>query len=276
LPDLLTIDPRAVEAAITSRTKAIMPVHLYGQMCHMEALCKLAQYHGLRIIEDAAEALGSREAGRHAGTFGDASAFSFFGNKLITTGEGGMLLFADADVANRARMLRDHGMAPQRRYWHLEVGFNYRMTNLQAAVGVAQMERIDKLLDSKLRLADRYYSGLAGLDAWLELPVARSNTVHSYWNFPVILRGSANNVVRDEFLTRLRDAGIEPRPLFFPLHEMPPYQTVRCHDNCPVSTSVSKRGFTLPSSPRVTGAEADYICNTIIRELHRNSWQKLL
>ena len=204
LPDTLTIDPAAVESAISPRTKAIMPVHLYGQMCHMDALCNLAQRHGLLMVEDAAEALGSREGGRHAGTFGDAGTFSFFGNKLITTGEGGMLLFRDPAVASRARMLRDHGMDPQRRYWHIEVGYNYRMTNLQAAVGLAQLEHIDALLAAKLRLAARYRIGLSGLEPLIELPTTRQGTLHSYWNFPVLLMSTVDQRVRDDLMQRLR------------------------------------------------------------------------
>ncbi len=150
-PVTWTIDPASVEALITERTKAIMPVHLYGHPAPMAALRLLAEQHDLLIVEDAAEAHGAQVGTQRTGALGHAAAFSFFANKVITTGEGGMVTTDDAALAARCRMLRDHAMPPERRYWHDEVGFNYRMTNLQAAVGVAQMARIDEFLRRKPR-----------------------------------------------------------------------------------------------------------------------------
>lgn len=276
LPETLTIDPAAVEAAMGPRTKAVMPVHLYGQMCHMDTISDIAKRNGLFVVEDAAEALGSCEGNSKAGSIGDAGTFSFFGNKLITTGEGGMLLFRDPSVAAYARMLRDHGMDPQRRYWHLEIGYNYRMTNLQAAVGVAQLERVDSLLAAKIRLAERYREGLSGLQSFIELPATRVGTQHSYWNFPILLRGGTFANARDGLLERLRDSGFDARPLFYPLHAMPPYKDLRRYGDCPVSSSVSRCGFTLPSSPKVTNEEADYISSIVRRELDHHDWSGLI
>ena len=150
------ITPEQLEAAITPNTKAIVPVHLYGQMADMDPIMALAKKHSLTVIEDAAQAHGALYNDRQVGSIGDAGAFSFFGNKIITTGEGGMITTDDAELAHKARILRNHGMSETRTYWHDHLGFNYRMTNLQAAIGVAQLERIDEILKTKIALAQRY------------------------------------------------------------------------------------------------------------------------
>jgi len=145
-PLTMAIDVNLASSAITDRTKAIMPVHLYGHPAELAEVMALAEKHKLYVVEDCAEALGSRYLGKHVGNFGDVATFSFFGNKTITTGEGGMLVFRNSKIRDRAKILRDHGMSPERRYWHDEVGYNYRLTNLQAAVGVAQMERVERFV----------------------------------------------------------------------------------------------------------------------------------
>lgn len=261
-PKDLTMDPEAVRAAITSKTKAIMPVHLYGQMCDMETLGEIAQEHGLQVIEDAAEALGSRLGNRSAGTIGDAGAYSFFANKLITTGEGGMVVFADPAMAHRARMLRDHGMDPNRRYWHLEPGFNFRLTNMQAAIGLAQLERVDKLLEAKLQLARSYRERLADLSDILVMPTPIPHSVHSYWNFVVLFRDDFASDVAERMISFMRARHIDVRGLFFPMHEMPPYESLRRIGNCPNSVSASQRGVAFPSSPKLTEVQIQDICNT--------------
>lgn len=172
-----TLDLDKAASAIGPRTRAIMPVHLYGQPADMDGVKALADRHGLLVIEDAAEALGSTWKGRRVGSIGDASTFSFFANKIVTTGEGGMVVFADSAKAERARRLRDHGMNPAKRYWHDEIGFNYRMTNMQAAIGVAQMERIESFIQGKLALAERYREGCPGLrGSCCQSNVRRSST----------------------------------------------------------------------------------------------------
>lgn len=274
-PETLALDPAAAEAAITPRTRAIMPVHLFGQMADMDRILDLAERHDLLVVEDAAQALGSRIGSRHAGTFGHAGTFSFFGNKLITTGEGGMVLFRDAAMADRGRMLRDHGIDRDRRYWHLDVGFNFRMTNMQAAVGVAQMERVHSLLAAKIRLASLYRRNLMSLNGPFELLQTVPGTTHSHWSFPVLIRGGGSYETRDVFLGRLREAGLDVRPLFYPLHEMPPYRSILRINDCPVASRAARRGFTLPSSPRVSDEEVDYICHVIAREQKRVSWNRL-
>ncbi|OFV91964.1 MAG: hypothetical protein A3H95_16000, partial [Acidobacteria bacterium RIFCSPLOWO2_02_FULL_64_15] len=229
-----TLDVEKTATAVTPRTKAIMAVHLYGQPCDLSPLCDLASAHDLLLIEDCAEAIGSKYRGSPVGSFGDAAAFSFFGNKTITTGEGGMVLFSDADVANRAKCLRDHGMSSTRRYWHDEVGFNYRMTNLQGAIGVAQMERVHHFLDRKRHLSASYDRGLGGL-AGIELrePVPWADCV--CWLYTLLVTDEAG-IGRDEVIEKLQLTGIESRPVFYPLHEMPPYRAFTGGLEFPVTT----------------------------------------
>ena len=257
-----TMDVAAMAAAITPRTKAVIPVHIYGHPADMDAVGDLAAAHGLVVIEDAAEALGSRVRGRIVGGLGDAGCFSFFGNKTITTGEGGMILFRDEAVYRRARMLRDHGMSPERRYWHLEPGFNYRLTNLQAAIGVAQLERVDAILAAKRAMADRYDEALAGLPGIALRPVAA-------WADPVcwlytITVGDGLGMSRDELAGRLLQTGVETRPVFHPLSEMPAFERWSTGGPRPVSAELARTGLSLPSAASVTADDAEGIARRIV------------
>jgi perosamine synthetase len=258
------IDPAKVEAVITSRTRAIMPVHLYGQPADMDRLLAIADTHGLVVIEDAAEAIGARHRGRHCGTIGHAGTFSFFSNKVLTTGEGGAVVFRDEHAAQRARRMRDHGMSPAKRYWHEEVGYNYRLTNLQAAIGCAQLEQAAGFLARKQAIATRYRAGLAGLPG-IELAAQIGEHHNSYWMVSIIVDESATGLPRDEIMRRLGEAGIDSRPLFYPLHEMPPYQRFAGNRDFPATDALSAQGFSLPSGVGLTDAEIDYICATLTR-----------
>jgi len=260
-PRTWTIDVDAVERAITPRTKAVMPVHLYGYPCDMPRLMALARVHRLRIIEDAAEALGARVGGRLAGSFGDASAFSFFGNKTITTGEGGMLLFRDAAVYERARMLRDHGMSRERRYWHLEAGFNYRLTNLQAAIGVAQMERVESILARKRALAARYDAALAGTPG-LTLPPRTPGVDPVFWLYTIMIAPNAG-LTRDDLAQRLVLNGIETRPTFYPVHVMPPFERFAAGAAFPATEALAAAGLSLPSAVTLADADIDAVAGAI-------------
>jgi len=203
------IAPSAIEAAITARTKAIIPVHLYGHPADMAAILDLAKRHGLAVIEDAAEAHGARYQGKPVGSIGDAGVFSFFGNKIVTTGEGGMLVTDDAEIADRARLLRDHGMRPERRYWHTVLGYNYRLTNLQAAVGVAQMEKIESILKAKRDIAALYRSGLSGI-AGLTLPPERDGAENVFWLYTVLVDEEEFGMGRDELIRLWRPTRWKP------------------------------------------------------------------
>ncbi len=260
------MDPAAAAAAITPRTKAIMPVHLYGQPAEMDALMALASRHGLFVIEDAAEAMGSLYKDRPCGAIGDAGTFSFFSNKLITTGEGGAVVFRDARVAQRARRLRDHGMDPNKRYWHLEVGYNYRLTNLQAALGCAQIEQIDTFLARKVDVARGYAAALGRVDG-VTLPAPLPGLFNSFWAYSIIVEAAPLGLTRDEFMARLDGAGIESRPLFYPLHEMPPYRHYAGNRAFPVTSSLSTNGISLPSAVTLSAAEIAYIGTTVARQI---------
>lgn len=260
-PCTWTIDPAAVEQLITPRTKAIMPVHVYGHPADMAALQQVADAHNLFLVEDAAEAHGAQIGDSRTGALGTAAAFSFFANKIITTGEGGMVTTDDGDLAARCRMLRDHAMPPERRYWHDEVGFNYRMTNLQAAVGVAQMARIEEFIARKRAIAQRYRQGLAGIPG-LSLPVEQPGYTNVYWMYSILV-DQPYPLTRDELMQALRKEQIDSRPFFHPLDTLPPY---RSESPSPVALRLSRQGLNLPSAPSLTDEQVDRICR-VVRQL---------
>jgi perosamine synthetase len=260
-PRTLNIDPKEIRKAITPKTRAIMPVHLYGQPCEMDEICAIAKENGLLVIEDCAESLGTLYKGRPVGSFGDAATFSFFGNKTITTGEGGAILFRDKAAREKAAVLRDHGMSKSRRYWHEFVGYNYRLTNLQAAIGVAQMERVSEFVSAKIRIAKRYVQGLQGVKG-LELPTELGNNRHTHWLFTMLTNDSLG-LSRDELIQRLLFNGIESRPVFYPLHTMPPYERFAGGNKLERSKAASTRGISLPSAVSLTDEEVDSICAAI-------------
>lgn len=257
-----TLDLDKAAAAIGPRTRAIMPVHLYGQPADMDGVKSLAGRHGLLVVEDAAEALGSTWKGRKVGSFGDASTFSFFANKIVTTGEGGMAVFADAAKAERARRLRDHGMNPAKRYWHDEIGFNYRMTNMQAAIGLAQMERIERFIEGKLRLAERYENGLAGVSG-IVLPGTRPEVLNTYWAYSILLADCPGMEERDRVIARLARLGIGTRPLFYPLHTMPAFRAFAGNRDFSATEYLSARGLSLPSAVSLEDREIDFVCRSL-------------
>jgi perosamine synthetase len=257
------MDIQKIEQLITKRTKAIMVVHLYGNPCDMDAIMNLARKYELLVIEDCAEALGSYYKGMPVGTFGDVSTFSFYGNKTITTGEGGMLVFKESKAADRAIMLRDHGMSKTKRYWHEEVGFNYRLTNIQAAIGVAQFERLDEFVSAKRRIAKTYNEVLKGSDHFI-IPQENIDVVNSYWLYTCILKPNSSKT-RDELISYLSNLGVETRPVFFPMNIMPPYETFGKNEELVVSKYISNNGLSLPSSVNLTEVELAYICKCISR-----------
>jgi perosamine synthetase len=215
LPDTWQIDPEEVASRVTSKTKAIVAVHLYGQSCDMDRLMTIARRHDLFVIEDCAEAFGTRYRNRPAGLFGNIAAFSFFGNKTITTGEGGMVISRDDALIDRCRRLRGQGLVPGREYWHDRIGYNYRMSNIAAAIGLAQLERSDELLYLKRQLAEKYFQRLSRLPLTLHREIP--GTVHSYWMVSVLAR---NEPERDALRRHLAEHAIETRPLFYPVHTM--------------------------------------------------------
>jgi perosamine synthetase len=262
--DTWNMNPDAVAAAITPRTKAIMPVHLYGQPADMAPILALAKRRGLIVVEDAAEAVGAKWNGTPCGAIGDCGTFSFFSNKLVTTGEGGMVVFKDDKIAARAKRLRDHGMNPDRKYWHDEVGFNYRLTNLQAAIGCAQLEQLEGFLVQKRRISNFYNARFAPV-AGIETPAILEGFANSYWVYTILLDTADIGISRDALMARLADAGIDTRPVFFCLHDMPPYKGFSGNRSFANAARISAEGLSLPSSTSISDDELAFVADTVAR-----------
>ena len=258
-PVTMNIDPAAIERKVTKRTRAILVVHLYGHPADMDPINEIARRHGLLVIEDAAEALGAEYKGRRAGSLGDIATFSFFGNKTITTGEGGMVAVNNPDVAEKVRILRGQGMDPDRRYWFPVVGYNYRMTNIQAAIGLAQMESIQMHLGKRRSVAAWYNRHLADqdlLDPVVEQPWAH----HSYWMYTALMKPDIG-IDRDAVMRQLAENGVETRPAFYPMHIMPVY---REPDGAyPVAEYIGSHGISLPTHSMLTEDDIAYIAEHI-------------
>ena len=263
-PITLNISPTAIEELITGRTKAIMPVHLYGYPCEMDEISRIAARHNLFVVEDCAEALGSTYKGKAIGSFGDAATFSFFGNKTITTGEGGMVLFKDKAVAQKAAVLKDHGMSKTKRYWHDFVGYNYRMTNLQAALGVAQMERIEQFVQKKRAIADIYTKQFQQIEG-LSLPLDSKSHYNTFWLYTIIINNEAVRI--DTLMEDLLAEGVETRPIFYPLNIMPLYQPYCKNQTFPNSKLIEGKGISLPSSTNLSLKEAKFVAEKISKHL---------
>jgi perosamine synthetase len=252
------IDPALVAARITPRTKAIVVVHLYGHPVDMDPVIEIARRHGLFVIEDAAEAHGAEYKGRRVGSLGDVATYSFYANKILSTGEGGAVVTDDAALATRIRQLVGQGMDPQRRYWFPVVGYNYRMSNLAAAIGLAQIERIDWHLDCRLQIARWYRQRLEGVEN-LILPVVKPWAQHVYWMFNVVLTAGIS-ATRDEVMAALRAAGIETRPIFPPLHTLPPYLSAATGRELPVAERIAANGITLPTWAGLREQDVARVC----------------
>lgn len=249
------IDPEDIRRKITPKTKAVMVVHLYGLPCSMDEIMAICRNHGLLLIEDCAEAFGTYYKGQHVGTFGDVATFSFFGNKTITTGEGGMVVARDADVLEKAYHLKNQGVSKTREYWHDVVAYNYRMTNICAAIGLAQLEKADEIIAKKRQIATWYREGLAGLPLKThdELP----ETKHSFWMCSIAVNDSQ---MRQPLRDYLKQSAIETRPVFHPAHTMPHCVVTQ---SFPVAESLGARGINLPSYPGLSHSDVDEIVDTI-------------
>ena len=256
-----TINPKEIRKAITKKTKAIMPVHIYGHPCDMDAICEIAKEYKLLIVEDCAESLGSQYKGKALGSFGDAATFSFFGNKVITTGEGGAVIFKNSEHYTQGKVLRDHGMSLTKRYWHDVLGYNYRMTNLQAAIGVAQMEQFESFLSKRIIMAKTYDNALKSIPEISPQPL-ESWAKSCHWLYTVLLDEHCN-VSRDSLIEKLLMNGIETRPTFYPLHEMPLYQKYGKGRTFEACLRVSRQGISLPSSVTIAVDEINNIASRI-------------
>lgn len=266
--DSYTICLDQIKLAITAKTKAILPVHLYGYPADMRELCKFAKLHNLKVIEDAAEAIGSRINGKHVGTFGDVGVFSFFANKTITTGEGGMIVFNDPTLLDAAKMMRSHGFSSKKRYWHETWGSNFRLTNLQAALGVAQMSRLQDFVDAKVSI-NRFYQEhlVSNASQAITFPGNREGFFDSYWLSVIQLDKSIDVIKMGNFL---QVNGVETRRVFYPLHAQPAFSSYTDVKSAfPNSLRAHENGLCLPSSTNLKVDELEKICTLITKYLER-------
>lgn len=263
-PLTLCIDPDEVEKAITPRTKAIMPVHLYGHPADMKQIMEIAERHDLLVIEDAAEAHGARAYGKTVGGWGNCATFSFYGNKNITTGEGGMITTNDKALNLKCRYLRDHAMSKEKRYWHTEVGYNYRMTNIQAAIGCAQMNRLSELMNKRQQLFSWYSAVLADIPG-VQLNRTAPWATNSYWLICMEYEHWKSEEERDDFMLRLKSCGIDSRPYFYPMTQMPYLQST---GSTPVTEKMYVKGINLPTFFELSEEQIHFIGKSIRENIH--------
>jgi len=253
------MDPEGVRQALTPRTKAIIPVHIYGHPVDMDPIMRIASEKGIFVIEDAAEAHGALYKGRKVGSIGHMGTFSFYGNKIITTGEGGMIVTNSAEIDEKLRLYRDHGMSKTKRYWHEVLGFNYRLTNIQAALGLAQLEKIEEIIEHKREMASLYRSllkDIPGLCFSPEMEWAKC----VYWMYCLIVDPEVFGMSRNQLADALREKGVDTRPFFPPVHRQPIYNT---DQTLPVCEDLSASGINLPSSNSLKSEEVEQICRLI-------------
>jgi len=255
-----TMDIDTLAERLTDNTRAIMPVHLFGIPARMDRIMEIAEAAGVAVVEDAAEAHGATFKGRKAGSIGDLGCFSFFGNKIITTGEGGMITTDSDELAGKVRLLRDHGMSGRERYFHPVLGYNYRLTNVQAAIGVAQMEKIELILERKREISSLYKELLGGNELFTMPPEPGYGTV-VYWMFAVLLSASCGKTT-GQVADLLSKTNVETRPFFVPIHRQPIYEGA-AGGPWPISDELYERGLCLPSSANLKDADVRRICDRL-------------
>lgn len=263
-PDTWNMNTDLIEEKITARTKVLLPVHIYGHPCDMDPILRLARLYDLSIVEDAAEAHGARYRGRMAGSIGDIGCFSFYANKIITCGEGGMVVTNDDAVAEKARSLKDLAFDRKRRFLHTDIGYNYRMTNIQAAIGLAQLERIEEMVERRRSHAMRYNHLLADVPG-IQHPVERPWARNVYWMYALLIHDEFG-MEREELMKILEERGIESRTFFFPMHEQPVFRGMKIFpdDRYPVAENLGRRGLYLPSSSGLSDDEIQFVCDTLM------------
>ncbi len=259
-PETWNIDPDKIEAKITEKTRAIIPIHTYGHPADMDRLQSIAEKYGLDIVEDAAEAHGAEYKGKRVGSFGKMAAFSFYANKIITTGEGGMIVTDDEELAEKIGTLRNYGFTRERHFWHKGMGFSYRMTNLQAAIGLGQFEKIDELIQGRIDNARLYSKLLADLPG-ITTPQESKDVKAVYWMFGVLVEDEFG-ISKDELRKKLADRGIETRSFFIPIHLQPIYSYL-LSDEFPVSEELGRKGFYLPSASSLRPDQIEFIVDVI-------------
>lgn len=262
-PETWNLDVSQIESKITANTKAIVVVHIYGHPVEMDSILEIARRHQLYVVEDAAEAHGALYRGRSVGSLGDAASFSFYANKIITTGEGGMVTTNNEKIAAVARRLKDHAISDERHFWHKYRGFNYRMTNMQAAVGLAQTERLSELVEKRRATARRYEELLKPIRG-LTLPRERAGVKNVFWMYGLLVEEDFGST-RDELRRRLASQGIETRTFFIPIHFQPIYFDQYIGQRYPVAEALCQKGMYLPSGPTLTDSEIQFVAEAIAR-----------
>ena len=265
--DTWNLSPQLIRQAITAKTKAIMPVHIYGNPCNMKDIMVISKEFNLLVIEDCAEALGATIDGQTVGSFGDAATFSFFANKVITCGEGGAVMFRDSEIYLKAQVLRDHGMSRSKRYWHEEVGYNYRLTNLQAAIGCAQLEQID-YFKKRRRDIFKLYDSLLLPTGIFEKQHILNGVNNGNWLYTLCINDDVE-INRETLISDLKLMGIDTRPMFYPMSQMPSFAHVIKSGKLDVSIDISYRGLSLPSSVTLSDEEVNWICKKILKLLEK-------
>jgi len=262
-PETWNIDVAQIEARITDKTKAIMPVHLYGHPCDMDPIMDIASKYRLTVIEDAAEVHGAEYKGKKAGGIGDMGCFSFYANKIITTGEGGMVITNDQEKAELARRLKDLAHAPWKRFLHTHIAFNYRMTNIQAGLGLAQLERIDEFIEMRRQNAFFYNSRLKKVPG-IVLPPEKEWAKNVYWMYSIVISNEFG-MTRDELMEKLAERGIETRAFFIPMQLQPCFRDIGLFtaENYPVAEELGRRGMFLPSGSGLTLEQKVHVCDAI-------------
>ena len=263
-PRTWNIDPAKIEEKITKKTKAIMVMHTYGHPADMDPVLKIADERGLMVIEDAAEAHGAEYKGKRVGCLGNVGCFSFYANKIVTTGEGGLVVTNDEGVAERARLFKDLYFDKERKYIHRQVGFNYRLSNIQAALGLAQLERIDEIIKMKRDNAELYNSLLKGIEG-IVLPPEMKWAKNVYWMYTVLV-GDEFGLNRDAVKRGLEKKGIDTRFAFSPMHVQPCFARLGFSgkdEDYPVAVGLSRRGLYLPSAPSLKEEQIRYVCESI-------------
>jgi len=265
-PETWNMNVNQIEENITDRTKAIIPVHIYGHPCDMNPIMKLAKKEGICVIEDAAEAHGAEYKGKKTGGIGDIGCFSFYANKIITTGEGGMIVTNDEEIAERAKSLRNLCFPKgERIYLHSGVGYNYRMTNIQAAIGLAQFERIDEFVEMRRKNAYLYNEYLKDVEG-IKLPPEKEWAKNVYWMYSILIEQEFE-MSRDKLIEKLREKGIETRSFFIPLHKQPVFKKMGLFDGekYSIAKELSEKGMHLPSGSGLKGEEVGQVCRAIAK-----------
>lgn len=259
-PKTWCMDTSKIEEKITKNTKAILPVHIYGHPCDMDAIMKIAKEHGLLVIEDAAEAHGAEYKRKKVGSFGDAGCYSFYANKILTCGEGGMVITNNEELAEKARALKDLAFGEKIRFLHQYLGFNYRMTNIHAAIGLAQLENIDKLVEIRRKNAKLYNSFLKDVKG-ITLPPEEKWAKNVYWMYSILVEDDFG-ISRDMLMEKLKEKGIDTRTFFIPIHQQPVYPEYN-GEKYPVADELSRKGINLPSGPTLKKEDIKYIVESI-------------